>query len=66
MGAGAVFGGQAIFGGKEEANPEVHGDVEYTERAGDAIDQVVEGDTTVSTKRDSLKTDWDNYFFPQE
>ena len=69
LGGGLPFIYQSIFGDKEEAKPDVHGDVEYTERAGGAIDQVVEGDTTVSTKRDSLKTektDWDQYFFPQE
>lgn len=46
MGAGAVFGGQAIFGGKEEVKaPEPHGDVEYSERTKGAIDQVLEDDT---------------------
>lgn len=46
MGAGTVFGGQAIFGGKEEVKaPEPHGDVEYSERTKGAIDQVLEDDT---------------------
>ena len=46
MGAGAVFGGQTIFGGKEEVKaPEPHGEVKYDERAKGAIDQVVEDDT---------------------
>ena len=68
LGGAIPFIYQAIFGDKEETNPELHGGVEYDQRAKGAIDQVVEGDTTVSTKRDSLKTektDWDQYFFPQ-